>query len=242
MPMAGLGSRFKHSHYNGPKPLIRVDEMPMFQKALSSLNPLQCKRRHTFIIRAVHQEQYGLEDKIREILPESNVVKIKNVTRGAVETCMLAQKFLSSNETIIVMDCDLWFKSRSYLHLVERVLNGTRMIHGGLLYFESNSPRYSYAEIIDGKVLRTAEKKVISGHALVGAYLFSSASIFIDVAKKLLNMPTSDAINEYYVSLLYNILIDDNCEIAAANIDEYYSFGTPEELMEYNKRTNNLNG
>jgi hypothetical protein len=43
---------------------------------------------------------------------------------------------------------------------------------------------------------------------------------------------------EYYMSLLYNILIADGKKIQAATVDEFASFGTPEELDEYNQTKN----
>jgi hypothetical protein len=35
---------------------------------------------------------------------------------------------------------------------------------------------------------------------------------------------------EYYVSLLYNYLLADGETVRLAQMEEYYSYGTPEEL------------
>ena len=99
-----------------------------------------------------------------------------------------------------------------------------------LVSFESLEPRYSYAEV-DGNMIvkRTAEKEVISSHALCGAYFFSSAKGFLKAAHKLMNEPVFTK-PEYYVSLLYNYLLADGETVRLAQMEEYYSYGTPEEL------------
>ena len=81
-------------------------------------------------------------------------------------------------------------------------------------------------------VLRTAEKEVISNHALCGAYFFSFGKRFKEVAHQLMN-EQNFAKPEYYVSLLYNYLIAAGEKIYLAPMEEYYSYGTPEELKRY---------
>jgi dTDP-glucose pyrophosphorylase len=104
---------------------------------------------------------------------------------------------------------------------------------GALVSFESCEPRYSYAKVNDeGFVIKTAEKEVISNHALCGAYFFSTGKKFKDVAHKLLNEPKFKK-PEYYVSLLYNYILGDGEQVRLANMEEYYSYGTPEELKQY---------
>ena len=104
---------------------------------------------------------------------------------------------------------------------------------GALVSFESNEPRYSYAALgEDGFVTRTAEKEVISNHALCGAYFFSTGKRFKEIAHRLLSEPEFKK-PEYYVSLLYNYLLADGEKVCLASMEEYYSYGTPEELKRY---------
>jgi len=237
MPMAGLGSRFIDGGYKTPKPLIKVDGKEMYIKALSSFDSLCCEKRFIFVIQEKHQIEYQLKNNICTSLPEADVITINHNTRGSVETCLEAENKLNMQDPVVVLDCDLWFKSEDYINTIENVMLGKcDDVGGSLLYFESNSERYSYAEIENSLVLRTAEKKPISSHALVGAYFFSSASIFVKAAKELLEKQISKTIKEYYTSLLYNIVIADKHKVTASKIQDYHSFGTPEELTEYGKR------
>ncbi len=104
---------------------------------------------------------------------------------------------------------------------------------GALVSFESDLPKYSYAEVgEDGLVKRTAEKEVISNHALCGAYFFSSGKQFKQAAHRLLDEPVMLK-PEFYVSLLYNYLLKDGSPVRLANMEMYRSYGTPEELLQY---------
>lgn len=73
---------------------------------------------------------------------------------------------------------------------------------------------------------------MISTHALCGAYFFSKAEGFLNAAHKLLN-ETNFNKPEFYVSLLYNYLLANNEKVKLAEIEEYYSYGTPNELSKY---------
>lgn len=238
MPMAGAGSRFANAGYSTPKPLIEVDGHAMFMKALSSLDNISAPRKYIFVIRQEHVDKQNLDNLIRSVLPEAEVVILPEVTRGAAETALSAKNRLDPNSPLIVMDCDLWFKSQSYADMVSSCLENASDLGGGLLTFEADNPRYSYAKVDDKDlVLRTAEKKVISNHAITGAYFFANAKIFTDSAEKLMHLPINEDMPEYYMSLLYNILLDEGKKIQATYVDEFASFGTPEELQTYQGTT-----
>jgi len=237
MPMAGHGSRFANAGFTTPKPLIEVDGMPMFLKALSSLEPIEAKKRYTVIIREEHEQKYNLTDLLKDALPEVNVVITSEEPIGATADALRARNLLEETEGVVVMDCDLWFHSESYNQMVETCLREHPIIAGGLLTFTDKDPRYSYARFGEDYIVKeTAEKKVISNHAITGAYFFATARHFIFAAEKLLRQPLNDTMPEYYLSPLYNILIHDGGIIKAATVDEFASFGTPEELEAYNSK------
>ena len=232
--MAGAGSRFVSAGFATPKPLINVDNIPMFMKTITSIEDIELDKKFIFIIRQEHVDTQNLDKLIVDALPQAEVVVLPELTRGSAETALQAKPLLDREEPLIVMDCDLWFKSESYNEMVNSVINGTSDISGGVLTFKADNPRYSYALIEkDNIVTETAEKKVISNNAITGAYFFATAKEFIDACDKLLETPVSDEMPEYYLSLLYNILIDEGKKIQAAYVDEFASFGTPEELEAY---------
>jgi len=237
MPMGGLGSRFANVGVETPKPLIEVDGMPMFLKALKSFEQLDCEKKLICVIRREHVDKYNLGSKIQKSYPGAEIVVLEKNTQGAVETCMKAAEVIDDEMPLISMDCDLYFQSKGYEEVIKHTVDrqGTSKIGGGLLYRYSQNPAHSFAEIKDGIVVRTAEKQVISETSLIGGYLFGSGKMFKDAARKLLQKNISKEIKEYYLSLLYNYIIEDGYQVLAAQVDEYSSFGTPEELESYNK-------
>ena len=235
MPMAGEGSRFLKEGWTTPKPLIMLNGKTLFEHAISSIAAPDIELKYSFIVRQEHIDQYRIDKQIRAILPKANVFSVLKTTRGAVETCLVAESALADEDGVIVMDCDLEFRSKAFRELLTENLSLplSEAEGGALVSFESNEPRYSYAEVgTDGFVKRTAEKEVISCHALCGAYFFSTGKKFKQIAHRLLGEPEFKK-PEYYVSLLYNYLLEDGEKVQLATMEEYYSYGTPEELKRY---------
>ncbi|MBR4918811.1 MAG: glycosyltransferase family 2 protein [Bacteroidales bacterium] len=235
MPMAGEGSRFLKDGWTTPKPLIELHGIPLFQHAISSVGIDGIPMKYSFIVRQEHIDKYKIDEQIKAILPQANIFSVLKTTRGAVETCLMAESVIADEDGVIVMDCDLEFRSKRFLEILKDILSlpSEQAEGGALVSFESNEPRYSYAAVgEDGYVTLTAEKDVISNHALCGAYFFSTGKRFKQIAHQLLDEPEFKK-SEYYVSLLYNYLLADGEKVKLATMEEYYSYGTPEELKRY---------
>lgn len=235
MPMAGEGSRFLKEGWTTPKPLILLHDKPLFMHAINSVKIDGVKMKYSFILRSEHIKNYKLDESILEILPQAHIFSVEKTTHGAVETCLVAEESITDDDAVIVMDCDLEFKSNTFEEVIKAALSQSvnATIGGALVSFNSDSPKYSYAEVNENdEVIRTAEKEVISNHALCGAYFFGSGMRFKEVAHELLNEPEFKK-PEFYVSLLYNYLLRDGETVLLSEMEEYYSYGTPEELKRY---------
>lgn len=235
MPMAGEGSRFARAGWTTPKPLIELRGVPLFQRAIGSVAIEGVEMKYSFIVRQEHIDNQHIDRLITDILPEARVFSVLKTTRGAVETCLVAEEAIDDEDAVVVMDCDLEFRSKRYNELVSAALSvcADDADGGALVSFESDNPRYSYALIDEeGRVVRTAEKEPISTHALCGAYFFGSGKDFKRIAHQLLYDGTHGKA-EFYVSLLYNYLLAEGKAVRLASMEEYYSYGTPEELLRY---------
>lgn len=233
--MAGEGSRFIREGWLTPKPLIKLKGIPLFKRAIESIQTNNIPMKYSFIVRQDHIDKYNIDQQIKSYFPDANLFSVKETTRGAVETCLFAEPIIDPTDAIIIMDCDLEFKSKSFIESIEDILSKPiNKVDGGLLVsFESNQTKYSYAEVDENNLVkRTAEKEVISSHALCGAYFFSVAHSFLMAAHKLLNDQTLNK-PEFYISLLYNYLLQNNEKIKLCKMEEYYSYGTPEELKRF---------
>lgn len=235
MPMAGEGSRFANAGWTTPKPLIELNGQPLFKHAISSVSADGIEMKYSFIVRQEHIEKYGIDTGIKSFLPDAHIFSVMKTTRGAVETCLMAESVIADDDAVIVMDCDLEFRSVKFVEIIKSILSQSmeEANGGALVSFTSSQPKYSYAEIgKDGYVVRTAEKEVISNHALCGAYFFSTGKRFKEVAHQLLDEPEFKK-PEYYVSLLYNYMLAAGERVQLAPMEAYYSYGTPEELQQY---------
>lgn len=235
MPMAGEGSRFINEGWTTPKPLIQLHGKELFLRAIDSVKTEEVPMKYSFIVRQEHIVKYQIDKKIVAIMPEANIYSVMKTTRGAVETCLVAESAIDDEDAVIVMDCDLEFRSKRFIEIIKDILSQSvdKANGGALVSFESDIPKYSYAEVgEDGLVKRTAEKEVISNHALCGAYFFSTGKRFKEIAHQLLNEPEFKK-PEYYVSLLYNYMLAEGEKVQLAPMEEYYSYGTPEELQQY---------
>lgn len=231
MPMGGLGSRFAKEGYTTPKPLIEVDGKPMFMRALDSFAS-QKDSTYIFVIRAEHVDQYDLANQIKKHLPTAKLAILDHDTGGAVESCMIARDLISDELPISVADCDIYFESQTYF---DKINGSSDMVPDGmLLTFPADDQRYSYVELDDnGHAIRTAEKVVISNHAILGGYFFKSGKLLKDLANEFLSQPLPENIKEYFMSHLFNLLLARGGKIEIADIDKKYIFGTPEELQAY---------
>lgn len=228
MPMGGLGSRFADAGYTIPKPLIEVDGKEMFLRALDSFKPVE-DIDYLFVIRKDHDEKYDLKNSIQTLLPTAKIFILDHDTQGAVETCLLAESAIDNSTPIAIADCDIYFESQQYFEKV-----GDEAVDAMLLTFPSDDARYSYAQLDEaGNVIKTAEKIVISNNAILGGYYFKSGELFKEVAHQFVDEPLPEGLKEYYMSHLFNLLLEKDKKIAIAPIDVKHIFGTPEELNQY---------
>lgn len=228
MPMGGLGQRFVDAGYATPKPMIDVEGAPMFIRALESF-PSDWKIRHVFVIRQDQESAFGLTDLIRRACPDARIAVLDHDTCGAVETCLIAKDLISPDQPIVIADCDTRFHSTAYREEVE-----SDAFDGVLVGFESTDARYSYAELDEaGVVVRTAEKVPISSHALLGGYYFRSGGLFLSLAERFVSAGLGGSLKEFYVSHLYNLLLQEGGRVGFAAADWFDIWGTPEELAVY---------
>lgn len=233
LPMAGRGSRFAETGVTTPKPLIPVDGQPMFKKALLSLAEIEVEQQHTVILRQEHDRDYNLASRIKEELPDANIVITDEPPTGALSDAYRARPYLKDDEGIIIMDCDIAFRSKEFSSALRANLLGSLAMDAAVMVFESDRPLYTYAQLDeDRRVVTTAEKEVISSHAIAGGHYISSLEVFDRAARSVLRRPLTQERPEHYVSYMYNQILDNGGLITSWPGD-FTSFGTPQELAAY---------
>ena len=224
MPMGGRGYRFFKDGYSMPKPLIELNGKPFFYWSAQSVMKFIDVADISFVVLKEHIESFGIDKKIKEYYPQARIVVIPEVLPGAVMTCLEGVKGLGDGP-LLFNDCDHMFICRGFNEFCSA--GDFSSPDAALLTFASDEPKYSFAKLSEsGRVLYTVEKQAVSRHAICGAYYFSCAESFVSAAEKYL---TSCSYEEFFMSGVYNVLIENGADVKVFETDVHISFGTPEE-------------
>ena len=224
MPMGGRGYRFFKDGYSMPKPLIELNGKPFFYWSAQSVMKFIDVADISFVVLKEHIDNFGIDKKIREYYPQTRIVVIPEVLPGAVMTCLEGVKGLGDGP-LLFNDCDHMFICRGFNEFCSA--GDFSSPDAALLTFTSDEPKYSFAKLSEnGRVLYTVEKQAVSRHAICGAYYFSCAESFVSAAEKYL---TSCSYEEFFMSGVYNVLIENGADVKVFETDVHISFGTPEE-------------
>ena len=227
VPMAGLGSRFIKEGFKVPKQLINIKDKHLIDISLDCLDYEGCNL--IFVVRDETVYNFHMDDLLRKKFGDDiKVVVLDKLTDGSVCSCLYAEEYIDNDAPLIIHTLDIEFRPVFNPHIMNN-LNGD----GLLLTFKSNSSNYSYAKVDrNGFVTQTAEKKAISSDACVGIYGFKKGSDFCKYAREMIKRDLRTK-NEFYISPLYNLLIEDGKKIRTEMVDKMHVFGTPDEFHFY---------
>lgn len=226
IPMAGDGSRFAKEGYRKPKPFIDVDGVPMIKRVIDGLRIPN--RRLIFIIRDEQYDEYV--EQLKDIIDDNSIILTANKTEGQASTVLHAHHLINNDDKLTIVNSDQLFFTKKFFHMFGD--------ESGLLTFidDSGSKKWSYAKVINGKVVSTREKIPISDYATIGLYYFTKGKNFVDAALDMIIKNDRAVHNgEFYVCPAFNYFIKRGGIIRniTLNDDEWCSIGTPELLRKY---------
>lgn len=226
MPMAGGGTRFAKNGFQQPKPLITLNKKPFFYWSTMSILKGVDVVDITFVVLQEHIDQFAIDKEIKKFFPEAYVISIPEILPGPVFTCLEGIKYISDEFPLVFNDCDHMFSSEK----LYEILNSDFKYDGILATFLADESQFSYVQYDEsGKIQGTIEKKVVSNHAICGAYIFKSVKLFRETAKKYI---ADCPYNECFMSGMYNVMCRDGKDITDILLDYHVEYGTP---LEYEK-------
>ncbi len=218
--MAGSGTRTS-KEYDTPKPLILVNERPLFSWAIEGL-PIELASEIKVVTNCHVAGHPRFETLLKRFMPTSlktSVQILQKPTSGQAETVLLGTNDIDPNHGILVFNCDTY--------ITDDFPRDFENWDGILGTFHSTNPGMSYLETEGQRVISTVEKEVISEKASTGLYYFGSKSIFHDAFTE-----TNHGL-ETYVAPLYNSMIRKGLNVGYFDTQKVYPMGSSEEIKKF---------
>jgi NDP-sugar pyrophosphorylase family protein len=238
IPMSGIGKRFVDAGYIEPKPLIRVENKPIIQHIVE-LFPGEHK--FTFICNDLHLNNTNMREILLSIVPHCNIFEVCVLNRkGPVDAVLQATELIDELEPIIISYCDYgtkWdyqqFKNQINNHNIDGAIACYKGFHPHML----GNDNYAFVKEENNRMLEIQEKKPFTNnkmneYASNGTYYFKSGKIVKKYFQELIDLNISIN-NEFYVSMVYNLLQKDGLNILIFEIEKMLQWGTPKDLQEY---------
>ena len=237
IPMSGMGKRFEKAGYKIPKPLIVVDKKPIIEH-ICNLFPDESK--FTFICNSKHLAETNMRQVLQNIKSKSNIVEINNHKKGPVYAVSLVKDLIEDDEEVIVNYCDFgtyWDYQDFLNHTRNRNADAAIPAYKGFHPHMLGNTNYAFMREKKQWMLEIKEKEPFTNnrmdeYASNGTYYFKKGAYvkkyFQELIDKNINLE-----GEYYVSLIYNLLVEDGLKVSIYNIQHMLQWGTPQDLEEY---------
>lgn len=231
IPMSGIGKRFIDAGYKVPKPLIIVDGFPMI-KHVVDLFPNE--KDITFICNVNHLQ-------MKDVLLNAKIYNVPNENRkGPVHAVSLIFDKIKDDDEVIVSYCDygtVWDYQKFLKDTRERKCEGAIACYKGFHPHMLGTDNYAFVKEKDRYLLEIKEKEPFTDdrmneYASNGTYYFKSGTIMKKYFKELMDKKI-EINNEYYVSLVYNLMVKDNLKVNIFEIERMLQWGTPYDLEIY---------
>jgi len=234
IPMAGVGDRFQSVGFRNPKPLISVMGEPMFKLSVDSL-PLDMFKTIVFVCLEEHERKCNISNYIQEHYGRYNIhiTFVSSVTSGQAETVLRGidcMKSENDNCGVLIHNCDSCFYLDFREELKKYLLSEPDNPFIDYVYRNNESGSYSYLNVQNGKVKHINEKEYPTNYISTGLYYFESVAQY-----KQTYIQTFDNcdFDEYYISYMYNTLINNNVDVLSRKVKLFNDLGSPFGLYNY---------
>lgn len=238
IPMSGIGKRFIEFGYKDPKPLICVDNKPMIEHVIN-LFPDETSIK--FICNDYHLRNTDMRNILDKLNGKIYEVPYNN-RQGPVHAVYLINEFINDELEIIISYCDYgtyWNYDKFLNYVRNNKLDGCIVCYKGFHPHMLGNDNYAFVKTNDNfNVIEIQEKKPFTDnkmneYASNGTYYFKNGKIMKKYFKELIENKIKIN-NEYYVSMVYNLMIRDNLKVGIFEIENMLQWGTPNDLEIYN--------
>ncbi len=237
IPMSGQGKRFVEKGYADPKPLIKVDDGKSIIQRVIELFP------NVDEVHCICNQQHLETTNMNQVLTRlgAKIHQIDQHSLGPVYAVSQIFDSIADDEEVIVSYCDygtVWdfnkFKAMVSTGLYDGVIVAYKGFHPHMLWKDN----YAFLRLTpDNLVAEVREKEPftedrMSEYASNGTYYFRRGADLKKYFQATINSGLSKN-GEFYVSLVYNLMIADRLRIGVFEIEKMLQWGTPRDLEEY---------
>ncbi len=238
IPMAGIGNRFIEAGYIDPKPLIKVNNKKIIEYIIDMFSD---DDEIIFICNNMHLKNTNIKEVLHSLRPDALILSIPQHNKGPVHTMQVAYDFIDDEEEIIVCYCDnpyLWNRKDFENFIRNSDSDGCILTHVDFHPHRLSSTFMAYCKVDGNKLIEIKEKEPYTDdpmreHASTGTYYFKKGAYvkkyFTDLIDKNITWG-----GEYYVTLVYNLMVKDGLDVTVYDTDHVTVFGTPEEVENFN--------
>ena len=236
IPMAGTGNRFVQAGYQDPKPLIKVNGKRIIEYILGMFE----EEEVVFICNDTHLNNTNMYDVLKTLRPNGKIIPIKNHKLGPVYTVKKAYDEIEDDEEVIISYCDnpyVWDRDHFNQHVKNNKLDGCILSHTGFHPHTLAQTKMAYIKEKNNLVEEIKEKECYTNnpmneHASTGTYYYSRG----EYVKKYFDSALRKNLTyngEYYVTLVYNLLVKDGLNVGYYDTEFATVMGTPEEVKNF---------
>ena len=238
IPMAGLGQRFVDAGYKKPKPFIEVAGQKIIDRIVNMFDE---DDEMIFICNERHLQTNETESYLQGIKRGCTILSVPQHTKGPVFTVMPHLDNIHDDEEVIVCYCDnpyLWDYEDFKKYVTENKVEGCILTHSGFHPHRLSSTYMAYCKTEGDSLVEIKEKEPytddhMNEHASTGTYYFSKGSYIKKYFQAAIDNEVKHTNGEYYVTLVYNLMVTDRLDVRIYDTDHVTVFGTPDEVENY---------
>ena len=240
IPMSGMSRRFMDAGYTIPKYLLEIDGKTVIEHIID-LYPKDTE--FVCILNRKHHDETDVAGLLLHKLPEGSSIKVIDPHKlGPVHSVLQALSDIDDEEQVIVNYCDFsmnWDYDDFVSHVTDTDCDGSVISYTGFHPHMLGSDNYAFCRLREGsfQIEEIREKQPftdnkMSEYASTGTYYFKKGKYIKYYFQKLIDNDIN--INgEYYVSLVYNLMIEDGLYNTVYEVPNMLQWGTPLDVRIY---------
>lgn len=238
IPMSGVGRRFLKEGYRTPKPLLHIEGKPMIQHVVERFdNP----ENILFICNMDHLKKTPMLDVLTKIAPQAKIVGIDAHKLGPVHALNKVKNFITNDDEVVVNYCDFnwgWDYQKFKQMLNESNCQGAIPGYTGFHPHLVHNPYYAGCDhdedhnLVDIKEKHRYTIDPKETFHSSGTYYFRSGELLKKYSQMLVDKNMSLK-GEFYVSMIYQLMLEDGLPIKVFPIEHMCQWGTPQDFQEY---------